>query len=615
MTFELGVVLALLAAAIVMFAIDRPRMDAVALMMLTALPFTGAVTMSEALAGFSNNSVVLIAAMFVIGNGLVRTGVAQQLGDWLITQAGTSETRLIVLLMVVVCGLGATMSSTAVTAIFIPIALRIAQGTGIPPGRLMMPLCFAALISGMMTLVATPPNMIINAELVQYLRQHGEPDARGFHFFSFLPVGAPVLALGVAYMLVARRWLPTQSVKEGGRPARRPRLADWIALYHLEEREHRVRILPGSPFAGRTLEVLRLREVADASVVSIERNGTVIQPTPKTTLQTGDVLLIDFPTPDADAGELRRNYGLATLPLSGAYFADHSQEVGMAEVLLPADSKLIGKSVADADLRTRTSLSVIGLRRGTEAVLSHVAHEELKVGDTLLVIGPWKAIQNAQSSGEQFVVLNVPAELEEVLQAPGKAFRAVLCLLLVVGLMISGVVPNVQAALIGCLLMGGLGCVTLQSAYRSIEWKTILLIVGMMPFSIALERTGGIEMASEALKVMTSGAGAHGILAALFFITVVMGMFISNTATAVLMAPMAIATADKLGASPFPFAMIVALAASTSFMTPVSSPVNTLVVTPGNYTFADFVRIGLPFSIVVAVVCIVLVPWLLPLSP
>src|SRR3974377_2099289 len=204
MNASLVVVLVLLASAIAIFAINKPRLDAVALIMLGVLPFTGVLTVNEALSGFSDPNIVLIAALFVIGDGLVRTGVAQRLGDWLIAKAGNSEVRLIVLLMVVVCGLGATMSSTAVTAIFIPVALRIAQTTGISPGRLMMPLSSAALISGMMTLVANAPNFRLNREIAR----HG---VQGFRFFSFTPFGVPVLLLGLVYMCFARRWLPAVS--------------------------------------------------------------------------------------------------------------------------------------------------------------------------------------------------------------------------------------------------------------------------------------------------------------------------------------------------------------------------------------------------------------------
>jgi di/tricarboxylate transporter len=605
--FDLAVVLALLAAAILMFAINKPRLDAVALIMLTALPFTGVLTMGEALAGFSDPNIVLIAALFVLGDGLVRTGVARQLGDWLILKAGRSEIRLIVLLMVTVCGLGATMSSTAVTAIFIPVVLRISQSTGVGPGRLMMPLSFAALISGMMTLVATAPNLVVNGEL----ERHG---VEGFRFFSFTPFGLPILVLGIIYMSFAHRWLPAASeVKDSDDP----NFAAWIEEYKLADREFRLRVTDRSSLVGKTLEDLNLRQSSGASIVAVERKGKfsrdILRPTAKMELQADDILLVDLFAPHISIELLRRQFELEALPLSGAYFTDRSQEIGMAEVLLVPTSDLVGKTVVEAKFRTRFGLTVVGLRRGVVAHERSLLNEALAVGDTLLLIGPWKEIEKLQTNNRDMVIINLPAELGEVLQVPGKALHAVLCLALVVGLMVSGLIPNVQAALIGCLLMGALRCIDLTSAYRSIDWKTIVLIVGMLPFSIALERTGGVDLAADGLRALTSGAGPRMVLATLFALTAMLGMFISNTATAVLMAPVALAVAKELHASPYPFAMIVALAASTAFMTPVSSPVNTLVVAPGHYTFGDFARIGVPFSLVVLIVSIVLVPWLLPL--
>src|SRR5262245_57045293 len=604
---QLVIVLILLAAAIGMFAINKPRLDVVALIMLTALPFTGVLTMGEALAGFSDSNIVLIAALFVIGDGLVRTGVARRLGDWLIAKAGGNEVRLIALLMVVVCGLGATMSSTAVTAIFIPVALRICQSTGIGPGRLMMPLSAAALISGMTTLVATAPNLVVNSEL----QRHGQP---GFHFFSFTPFGLPVLALGIVYMIFARRWLATTS---GEKASHRASFAAWIEEYRLADRENRVRITDRSPLVGKKLEELNLRSASGASIVAIERNrrfsAEVLRPTAKTELMAGDILLVDLFAPDSDVAVLRQQLALEELPLTGAYFSDRSQEIGMAEVIVPPSSELVGNTVAEADFRTRFGLTVIGLRHGTVAQGRRLLDEALRVGDTLLLIGPWNDIEKLRADDRNLVILRLPAELDQVLPVPAKALQALGCLALVVGLMISGVIPNVQAALIGCLLMGALGCVDLASAYRSIDWKTIVLIVGMLPFSIALQRTGGVDLAADALRALTSGGGTYVVLGTLFVITALLGMFISNTATAVLMAPVALAVANELGASPYPFAMIVALAASTAFMTPVSSPVNTLVVGPGNYTFGDFVRVGVPFSVIVMIVSVILVPWLLPM--
>jgi di/tricarboxylate transporter len=532
--------------------------------------------------------------------------VARRLGDWLTTTAGSSETRLIVLLMIVVCGLGSTMSSTAVTAIFIPVVLRIAQRVGTPASRLMMPLSFAALISGMMTLIATAPNLVVNSELVRHGKQ-------GFHFFSFTPFGVPILILAIIYMVFARRWLAVRGDPNSNAGLNRPTLVDWIKEYKLAAHEHRVRVLVGSPLAGKTLEEIRLRDTSGASLVAIERSGRIIQPGAKTELHVGDVLFVDLFAGDADLAAMRQRYALEELPLTGAYFTDRSQEIGMAEVILPPTSELIGKTVTDADFRTRYRLTVIGLRRGTVAREHGLRNEQLKIGDTLLLIGPWKAIRNLQLDNRDLIVFNLPVELDEVLPAAGKAPQAVVCLALVIILMVSGVVPNVQAALIGCLLMGALGCVDLNSAYRSIDWKTIVLIVGMLPFSLALERTGGVELATNALMSLVGGAGRHAVLGSLFALTAVLGMFISNTATAVLMAPIALAVASDLHASPHPFAMIIALGASTAFMTPVSSPVNTLVVGPGDYTFGDFVRIGVPFSLIVMIVSVILVPWLLPL--
>jgi di/tricarboxylate transporter len=606
MNASLAIVLVLLAAAIVMFAINKPRLDAVALIMLVALPFTGVLTVNEALSGFSDANIVLIAALFVIGDGLVRTGVAQRLGDWLIVKAGKSEVRLIVLLMLVVCGLGATMSSTAVTAIFIPVALRIAQSTGINPGRLMMPLSSAALISGMMTLVATAPNLVVNSEL----ERHG---VEGFRFFSFTPFGLPVLVLGIAYMCFARRWLPAQGdFKTSGRAS----FSDWIDEYRLADRESRLRIMDGSPLAGENLESLKRRGSSGANIVAIERSRRftteTLSPSAKTELRAGDILLIDLSPSSAGMKSLRAQYQLEELPLTGAYFSDRSQEIGLAEVLLPPTSELVGETLVGTEFRTRFGLTVIGLGRGGRAVTGDLLKETLHTGDTLLLVGPWKEIERLRGDTANMVIINLPAEIDERLAAPGRALQALLCLAIVIALMVGGIVPNVQAALIGCLLMGLLGCIDFASAYRSIDWKTIVLIVGMLPFSIALERTGGVDLAAEGLKQLTAGAGVRFVLATLFVITALLGMFISNTATAILMAPVALAVAFDLNASPYPFAMIVALAASTAFMTPVSSPVNTLVVAPGRYTFGDFVRIGVPFSIVVMIVCVISVPWLLP---
>ena len=609
MSADLALVLVLLVAAIAMFVVNRPRMDAVGLIMMTVLPLTGVISVPEALAGFADANIVLLGALFVIGEGLVRTGVAKQLGDLVVARAGGSQTLLLVLLMGAVAGLGAFMSSTGAVAIFIPIALRIAQRTGVPPSQLMMPLSAAALISGMMTLVATAPNLVVNSELVRQ-------GAEGFRFFSFTPFGVPVLVLGILYMLFARRWLSAKSPAAAD-GASRPSLGDWIEKYQLADREYRLRVTEQSPLVGRTLEELDLRSMSGANIVAIERSRRfardVIGPSARTELQANDILLVDLVAPTFDVEALRSRFALEALPLTGAYFSDRSQEIGMAEVMVAGDSALVGKTVVDAEFRTRFGLTAIGLRHGRVAHAGGILNEALRIGDTLLVVGPWKNVERLRSETADLLVVNLAAEIEEVLPTAGKAPQSLFCLVLMVGLMISGIVPNVLAALIACLLMGALRCIDLDSAYRSIHWKSVVLIVGMLPFSIALQKTGGVDLAADGLMALIGGAGPTAILASLFAITALLGLFISNTATAVLMVPVALAIARELHASPYPFAMIVALAASTAFMTPISSPVNTLVVGPGNYAFSDFLRVGVPFSILVLVVSVLLVGWLLPL--
>ncbi len=609
MTPQLALILFMLAAAVAMFVLNRPRMDVVALLVLVTMPLTGVVTMNEALAGFADGSIILIAALFVIGEGLVRTGVARRLGDWLDRTAGNSETRLLVLLMASVAGLGSLMSSTAVVAIFIPVVLRIAQNRSMSPRRLMMPLSVAALISGMLTLVATAPNLVVNAELIRQ-------GAEGFSFFAFTPFGLPVLAVGIVYMLVARGLL-TGTPAEGGATKGRPTLRDWIARYHLAERERRTLVKPGSPLVGRTIEEIDLHDDG-VNLLAIERIGrfsaTVIRPTGQTRIEAGDVLLVDVSATPENVEELRAQYGLQPLPLSEShdYFSDRSQDIGMVEVMLPAESRLIGHTIADARLRSEHGLTVIGLRHGGRVVTENLPTETLKLGDTLLLIGFWSDIRKLREEGADMVVLNMPAEFDEILPAASRAPYALGVLGLVVLLMVSGVVPNVQAALIGCLLMGLFGCVDFNSAYGSISWKTLILIVGMLPFSLALQRTGGVDLAAEGVIHLVGEAEPRIVLATLFVITAALGLFISNTATAVLMAPVALAIAKDLGASPYPFAMIIALGASTAFMTPISSPVNTLVVGPGQYSFGDFIKVGVPLAILTAIISVLLVPVILP---
>ncbi|EAO3106229.1 SLC13 family permease [Salmonella enterica] len=607
MNGELIWVLSLLAVAVVLFATGKVRMDAVALFVIVAFVLSGTLTLPEAFSGFSDPNVILIAALFIIGDGLVRTGVATVVGTWLVKMAGSSEIKMLVLLMITVAGLGAFMSSTGVVAIFIPVVLSVSMHMQTSPSRLMMPLSFAGLISGMMTLVATPPNLVVNSELLR-------EGLHGFSFFSVTPLGVVVLALGIVYMLVMRFMLKGDT--PGQQAGKRRTFRDLIRDYRLTGRARRLAIRPGSPMVGQRLDDLKLRERYGANVIGVERwrrfRRVIVNVNGVSEFRARDVLLIDMSAAEVDLREFCAEQLLEPMVLRGEYFSDQALDVGMAEISLIPESELIGKSVREIAFRTRYGLNVVGLKRDGVALEGSLADEPLLMGDIILVVGNWKLISQLGQKGRDFVVLNMPVEVSEASPAHSQAPHAIFCLVLMVALMLTDEIPNPIAAIIACLLMGKFRCIDAESAYKAIHWPSIILIVGMMPFALALQKTGGVSLVVKGLMDIGGGYGPYMMLGCLFVLCAAIGLFISNTATAVLMAPIALAAAKSMGVSSYPFAMAVAMAASAAFMTPVSSPVNTLVLGPGNYSFSDFVKLGVPFTLIVMAVCIVMIPMLFP---
>ncbi|BBS48570.1 SLC13 family permease [Klebsiella quasipneumoniae] len=609
MNGELIWVLSLLAIAVVLFATGKVRMDAIALMVIVAFVLSGTLTLTEAFSGFSDPNVILIAALFIIGDGLVRTGVATKMGAWLVSVAGNSETKMLIYLMLTVAGLGAFMSSTGVVAIFIPVVLSVSARMDTSPSRLMMPLSFAGLISGMMTLVATPPNLVVNSELLR-------EGLHGFSFFSVTPIGLVVLILGIVYMLAVRFMLKTDNGESARDGRKRSTFRDLIREYHLTGRARRLAIRPGSPMIGQRLDDLKLRERYCANVIGVERwrrfRRVIVNVNGVSEFRARDVLLIDMSASDVDLRQFCGEQMLEPMVLRGEYFADQALDVGMAEVALIPDSEMIGKTVREIAFRTRFGLNIVGMKRDGKAMDGSVVDEPLQLGDILLVVGNWRQIALLAKRGRDFVVLNMPVEVDDASPAHSQAPHAIFCLVLMVALMLTDEIPNPIAAIIACLLMGKFRCINAESAYKAIHWPSIILIVGMMPFALALQKTGGVDLVVKGLMDVAGGEGPYLMLGCLFVMCAAIGLFISNTATAVLMAPIALAAAKSMGVSPYPFAMVVAMAASAAFMTPVSSPVNTLVLGPGKYSFSDFVKIGVPFTVLVMVVCVLLIPVLFP---
>ena len=593
--------LILLGAAIILFVHNKIRMDVVALLVMLSFYLSGILSIQEILVGFSDPNIILIALLFIVGESLVRTGIAYRVSDGILKVAGNSEAKVLILLMLSVAGLGAFMSSTGVVAVFIPVVIMICRQ------RLMMPLSVAGLISGMMTLIATAPNLVVNAELVKDTNLRLE-------FFDFTPIGLLILVLGMGYMLIARRWLSDNS-DESNQDTAQSSMNELINEYGLKDRTKRLVVKNTSPFVSKTLDQLHLRSSYQLNVLAIERwkhfRPSYIMPLGTSEIKAKDILMVDLERCDFNFDMFCQEFHLEPAEIKSQSFDQQARSIGMAELIIVPNSACIGKTTAELQFRTKYGLNVVGIKRDG-VVLSDAFKEKYRSGDLLLVIGDWRLIQAMRDRRKDFLVLNYPKEMERAVPAQRQAPLALLSILTMVVLMVSGAVPNVVAALIGCLMLAYFRCVDAKSAYDSIQWPSLILIIGMMPFSTALQKTGGVEFAVKWLTQLIDGWGMYPVLIVLFIFCALVGLFISNTATAILMAPIAISLATQLNVSPVPFAMVVAIAASAAFMTPVSSPVNTMVVGPGDYKFADFIKIGVPFTLIIMLVTVFIVPILFP---
>lgn len=603
-------VLALLAIAVGLFIQNKLRMDIVALLVMLGFGLTGILTTQEIFAGLSDPNIVLLALLYVVGEALARTGVAYHISDWLMRVAGSSETKVLVLMMLSIGLLGAFMSSTGIVAIFIPVALAICAGMNISPRRMMMPLSIAGLISGMMTLIATAPNLVTHAELVKAGYQ-------GFGFFSFTPIGLVVLLLGILYMLIARRWLDNGDVQVLAKDDNS--MSHLIEQYQLHGRAKMVILQEDSPFIGKTMDELKLRSLYRMNVIAIQRyknfRSQIMAAFGNDQLQAKDILLMDIGIDEESFAMLCEECKLQRIELKDEYFSTHAKSVGMAEFAVMPETESIGKTVQQLNFRSTYGLSVVGIKREDRILQENLLTESVKAGDVLLVMGVWQKIITLEKYNKDLFLLGMPKEGKQIAPAASQAPYALFAVGLMVLLMISGWIPNVLAALICCLLLGKFRCIDMKSAYDSIHIPSLLLIVGMMPFSTAMQKTGGVSLIVEEFLALTGGESTHYsfVLAGLFALTALVGLFISNTATAILMAPIAIEVAKQLGYSPIAFVMVITIASSAAFMTPISSPVNTMVIAPAGYRFMDFVKVGVPFTLLVMGVTVWLVPLLFPL--
>jgi len=615
-----------LLVAIVFFVSGKVRADLVALCALLTLMLAGILTPAEALSGFSSSIVIMMVGLFVVGGAIFQTGLAKAISGRLLTLAGNSENKLFLLVMLVTSAIGGFISNTGTVAIMLPIVVSLAMAANTNPRRLLMPLAFASSMGGMMTLIGTPPNLIINDTLVKA----GEA---GLSFFSFMPIGLICVAVGILLLAPLCRIFLAQKADEEGNTKTGKSLSELAHEYQLAQNLFRVRAVSGSLIIGKTLQELEVSQRYAVNVLEIRRRiqaqksflKSIHQKIAdaKTIILENDVLYLsgEFERAQVFVQENRLSWVDAKQEAQGQEAPTFAGKlrfdtIGIAEVVLLSNARLVGQPVKASGFREKYNINILGIQRRNKYILKDLKDEVMHSGDVLLVQGEWGKIAQLTEKSSEWVVVGQPLEEASKLTLDHKAPVAATIMVGMVLTMALDIVPTVTAVLAAALLTILTGCFrNVEAAYKTISWESVVLFGSMLPMSFALEKT---NISSFVAGSLTSSLGNHGplaLLAGIYFLTSLLTLFISNTATAALFAPIAMLAAQKMGVSPYPFMFAVTVAASMCFASSFSTPPNALVMSAGRYRFADYVKVGLPLQVVLGLVMMVALPLLFPFNP
>lgn len=612
----------ILLLSVVFFVTGKVRSDLVALCALVLLLLFGVLTPEEALTGFSNSVVIMMVGLFVVGGAIFKTGLAKMISSKILNLAGTNESKLFVLIMLVTAFIGAFVSNTGTVALMLPIVVSMAASGNINTSRLLMPLAFASSMGGMMTLIGTPPNLVIHEELIK-------AGHKGLSFFTFTPVGIVCLTVGIIVLIPLSKMFLTKQADKKDKKKRNKSLKELAGEYQLSQNLYRVEVKGNSVLTGKTVQELGIAQNYHISVLEIRRLSSTSKKFFKTmsqevagansVIQEKDILYIrgEFENVERFAKETKSE--LLDTHKSEADMNSGGElefnEIGIAEIVLMPNSGLINKPVKDSGFRENFGVNILGIQRKKHYILKNLKDEKMHSGDVLLVQGDWANIARLSEDQSEWVVLGQPlAEAAKVTLNHKAPIAALIMVAMVVTMMFDFIpVAPVTAVIVAALLMVLTGCFrNVEEAYKTINWESIVLIAAMLPMSLALEKTGASEWVSNTLVSNLGGYGPYVLLAGIYFTTSLMTMFISNTATAVLLAPIALSAAVQMDISPYPFLFAVAVAASMCFASPFSTPPNALVMGPGRYTFMDYVKVGLPLQIIMGIVMIFVLPLLFP---
>src|SRR5688572_3361853 len=597
MTWEIGLLLSIIVLAAILFSLERISPDVIGLGLVVLLAVTGLLPKDRAFEGFGSDTVITILGLLILTAALLRTGVIDIVSRMILKHTGDNPLRLVAVIMCTVAGLSAFISNTAATAFFVPLVIGLAQRAKISPSKLLMPLAFSSILTSSVTLISTSTNLVVSGLMTQ-------ANLRPMGMFELAPVGIPIAVVGLLYMFfIGRRFIPNRA-HEGDL------MSDFGMRPYLSE----LVILPSSTYVGKTLEDAAFRRDMDLNVVQIVRNKKeVLLPKPDLKLLEGDVLLVEGRTDHLlkikDTAGIDIKADVKLTDPSPANPSPENKAASLVEVILMPKSPLIGRTLKGYRFRERYGLQVLGLNRHGENIRRKLSQTPLRMGDVLLLQGTPASVSALQDQN----VARVLNAVREDRPNRVRAKRAVLIFVLALALGTFKVVSFPIAVMIGTLGMFLTKCLTPEEAYREVEWKAVILIGSMLGLGVAMEHTGAAAYLAGMIAEFAGKAGPLWVLGGFFILTVVLTQPMSNQAAAVVILPVAIQTALKLGLNPRTFAMMIAVAASCSYLTPLE-PSCLMVYGPGKYRFMDFLKVGSLLTIVIYVIAILLVPVVWPLK-
>jgi len=592
MTTQIALVFVILFIATALLVTERVRSDVIALLTLVALALTRLVEPEEAFSGFSRAAVITILSIFIITAGLDRTGVTKVIGNRLLRLAGKREGRLIPVIMLAGAALSLFMNNIAAGAVLLPAVIGISRQTQVKPSKLLMPLAFATMLGGMATLLTTSNILVGNA-----LRDAG---LKGFSLFDFAPVGVPILLVGIAYMtFIGRGLLPNRDVTG---PIRRATPKELAELYGLRQGVCHIYVLIGSGMAGQTIAGGGWSDKLGLTVIGVSRGGhMLLSPGKDLVIIEGDVVLAGGQTDDTELSY----FGLLRTDDPNWSGELASDEVNLVEVVLSPRSEFINKTLKEINFRNKTGLTVLSIWRRGSAIRDVLGDIPLQWGDAMLVQGPTPKL-NLLRTDPNLLILDDVGETPTL--QPRKGPLAALIAVIAAAVATAELVPIATAAFAGALVMVLAGCLTMDEAYKSVEWRSIFLISGFIPLGVALDHTGAAALLGRGLVDTLGQFGPIAVAAGLFVATALFLQIVGNVGAAVIFAPIAISAAEQIGSDPRAFAMAVALGASMAFLIPTAHPVNVMMMGPGGYTVKDFTKVGWGLTAALLLVVIVVLP-------